>query len=677
MTCESHATRTVSQLALPVLSNEPLGGHTPKGSRTPHSTMGWKRATVLGFIQLLMLVHVAVWLWTGSTFRPIEPSESIETAKDGIITVGTLFFVAALASTAILGRWFCGWGCHIVMLQDLCGHLMKRVGIRPKLFRSRLLLWLPLCLAVYMFLWPLFYRFAIAPFTREDLVWPGFTSNLVTTDFWATFPGWMMAVPFLLVCGFLTVYLLGAKGYCTYGCPYGGFFAPLDELSPLRIRVTDACTQCGHCTSVCTSNVRVHEEVRDFKMVVDQGCMKCLDCVSACPEQALHVGFGLPAFLAKPRTSEPAARRYDLTWNEEIVLAVVAIAAFFAVRGAIGVPLLFASGIAACATYFAWMLTQLLHTRDVRFHRAQLKREGRITSVGVAMMSASVVTLGGLAYVGTLNTLIVAADLYNGGVVVAPESVFSGNRVAASNDVAARAAKARALYRWTLAPSEGIGFNGVWTGVIESRIAWLSAVLGEYDEAERVLRRAAARDGMNESYAAAIARVMRGGGNLPGALEFSRAQWEANQQWGNLREELVVWLLEEGRRDEALAIARRGVASAPENTDLQLMAMRRLSLLLVEGGNPVEIEEGLAIIDRTLEMAPGNPYAMRARATALRGLDRMSEAEEALRMAISINADEWRFYQDLGELLLATDRTKEGAPFIKQAGEMRMRAQPQ
>ena len=215
MTCESHATRTVSQLALPVLSNEPLGGHTPKGSRTPHSTMGWKRATVLGFIQLLMLVHVAVWLWTGSTFRPIEPSESIETAKDGIITVGTLFFVAALASTAILGRWFCGWGCHIVMLQDLCGHLMKRVGIRPKLFRSRLLLWLPLCLAVYMFLWPLFYRFAIAPFTREDLVWPGFTSNLVTTDFWATFPGWMMAVPFLLVCGFLTVYLLGAKGYCT------------------------------------------------------------------------------------------------------------------------------------------------------------------------------------------------------------------------------------------------------------------------------------------------------------------------------------------------------------------------------------------------------------------------------------------------------------------------------
>ena len=28
--------------------------------------------------------------------------------------------------------------------------------------------------------------------------------------------------------------------------------------------MTDACEHCGHCTVVCTSNVRVHEEVRDF-----------------------------------------------------------------------------------------------------------------------------------------------------------------------------------------------------------------------------------------------------------------------------------------------------------------------------------------------------------------------------------------------------------------------------
>ena len=80
-----------------------------------------------------------------------------------------------------------------------------------------------------------------------------------------------VAVPFLFVCGFMTVYFLGSKGFCTYACPYGGFFALADKVAPGKIRVTDACNQCGHCTAVCTSNVRVHAEVKAYGMVVDPG----------------------------------------------------------------------------------------------------------------------------------------------------------------------------------------------------------------------------------------------------------------------------------------------------------------------------------------------------------------------------------------------------------------------
>jgi uncharacterized membrane protein YbhN (UPF0104 family) len=67
--------------------------------------------------------------------------------------------------------------------------------------------------------------------------------------------------------------------------------------------------------------------VRDFKMVVDQGCMKCLDCVSACPEQALHVGFGKPAFMAKHRDGANApARKYDLSLPVTLVVAAALLA---------------------------------------------------------------------------------------------------------------------------------------------------------------------------------------------------------------------------------------------------------------------------------------------------------------------------------------------------------------
>ena len=283
--------------------------HDPEGT-IRKSRNGKRRAIVL--ITRSVAAHRAhravgaqpqVRLVRGRTTTPIEPSESMEFVKNGLVNAGLIFFSIALLSTLILGRWFCGWGCHIVMLQDLCGWMMKKMGVRPKPFRSRFLdlraaaFWRCTCSSG---------RRRIAGAIPLDNRWPQMVTLARTWlrqarfplsacvqrsspphEFWKTFPGVMVAIPFLLVCGFATVYFLGAKGFCTYGCPYGGFFAPLDKFAVGKIRVTDACEGCGHCTAVCTSNVRVHEEVREYGMVVDPGCMKCLDCVSVCPNDAL------------------------------------------------------------------------------------------------------------------------------------------------------------------------------------------------------------------------------------------------------------------------------------------------------------------------------------------------------------------------------------------------------
>jgi polyferredoxin len=158
----------------------------------------------------------------------------------------------------------------------------------------------------YMFVWSTAYRYFTGP-PNQALV-PQFTNHLVTRDFWATFPPASVAVPFLFVCGFMTVYFLGSKGFCTYACPYGGFFGLADQLSPGKIRVTDACNECGHCTATCTSNVLVHVEVKKFGMVVDPGCMKCMDCVSVCPNQALYFGFGKPTVAGRHRSRRSLPR---------------------------------------------------------------------------------------------------------------------------------------------------------------------------------------------------------------------------------------------------------------------------------------------------------------------------------------------------------------------------------
>lgn len=266
------------------------------------SRMGRRRAFVLIAVHVLVAVHVAHWLSSGSTMSPLEPSEAMEFSKHRIVNAGLIFFALSIVSTVVLGRWFCGWACHLVALQDLARWLLGKLGIRPKPLRAGILSVVPLLAFLYMFVAPFVYH-ALG----EDRPTQGILFAVTKDDFWVTFPSWIPALLTLLVCGFLIIYLLGSKGFCTFGCPYGGIYGVVDQLAPLRVRVTDDCTGTSHCTAVCTSNVRVNEEVRDFRMVVDPGCMKCMDCVSVCPNDALYMGLGIPALLARPVTAKPKA----------------------------------------------------------------------------------------------------------------------------------------------------------------------------------------------------------------------------------------------------------------------------------------------------------------------------------------------------------------------------------
>jgi polyferredoxin/tetratricopeptide (TPR) repeat protein len=363
----------------------------PPGIRKS-KTSRW-RAAALILLNLLMVAHLIQWWIMGRTVSPIEPSETMHTLQRGAVNAGFIFFSVAILATLIFGRFVCGWGCHILALQDFCAWMLKKFGLTPKPFRSRLLIYVPLIAALYMFVWPTAYRFFSNP-TSEPL-FPKFSNHLVTSNFWETFPSVAVAIPFLFICGFLTVYFLGQKGFCTYACPYGGFFGLADKLSPGKIRVTDACNQCGHCTVTCTSNVLVHAEVREYGMVVDPGCMKCMDCVSVCPNDALYFGFGKPTIAISKPKSKPIPRNYSLTWPEEIVGAVIFLVSFLAVRGVYAlVPFLMALGCAAVTTFLVLKSSRLLRTTELSFHRLILKSAGKFQTAGWAFLAFSIFWVG-------------------------------------------------------------------------------------------------------------------------------------------------------------------------------------------------------------------------------------------------------------------------------------------
>ncbi len=392
--CVSQQTKTGRSIQLPVLKSSPSQKSDIRRSRTSR----W-RAVALITLQLLMIAHIIQWRFMGTTISPIEPSESMYTLQSGAINAGFIFFTLAILATLIFGRFVCGWGCHILALQDFCAWLLKKFGLVPKPFRSRLLVFVPLIAALYMFVWPSVNRF-FAKAANEPLI-PQFTNHFITTEFWATFPPVWVAIPFLFVCGFMTVYFLGSKGFCTYGCPYGGFFSLADKVAPGKIRVTDACNQCGHCTATCTSNVLVHAEVKQYGMVVDPGCMKCMDCISVCPNDALYFGFGKPTALVDSARVVLSERKYSLTWPEEAIAAIVFSASFLAVWDVYQlVPMLMALGIAGVTTFLAMRTVRLFRAKDLSFYRFNLKSSGSIRKAGWVFLGFAVFWIGLNAHSG-------------------------------------------------------------------------------------------------------------------------------------------------------------------------------------------------------------------------------------------------------------------------------------
>lgn len=350
-------------------------GVRPGVPAQPQSTRGRWRALVLIGVHLLIAAH----LWhasQGRTLAPLEPSEAGRYWTEGVLNAGLILLTLLIASTLLLGRFFCGWGCHVVALQDGSAWLLGKLGIRPQPIRSRLLSFVPLLAALELFLLPWFFHGA--PDTAR---W-----ELSTNAFFTRFPGPIMTVVTFFAIGLGAIWILGAKGFCSYGCPYGALFGIADRLTPTRILVSDACEGCGHCTAVCTSGVQVHTEVQRFGMVVDSGCMKCLDCVSACPKQALSVGFTTPArglsTLARGESSQ-RRRSFDFSWPEEVAMALVFFGSLFALRGLYGlVPFLLAVILAVFAALGVIVAARLLLRPDVRFQGRALRAGGSWTRAG-------------------------------------------------------------------------------------------------------------------------------------------------------------------------------------------------------------------------------------------------------------------------------------------------------
>ncbi len=346
------------------------------------------RALSLSLVYVVFALHILHWKLTGRTLAPLELNEVMYTLELGIITAGFLFMCFLVLGTLIFGRFFCSWACHIIVLQDLCAWILGKFGVRRKPIRSRMLLLVPPITAFYMFIWPQIVRgwqsraFPQFHFRSDAEGWASFA----TENFWRNLPGPAVIVLTLVVCGFVIIYLLGSRTFCTYVCPYGAIFALADRFSPGRILVNDKCQQCGTCTAACTCGIRVHEEVKTHGRIVNPACLKDLDCVAACPQDALRYALAKPALFKSFKSGGRFGRLpYDFSLWEELLIAIVFIACLLSFRGLYSrIPFLLSLTFGAILGYLAVVTVRLCTRPEVRLATLRLKTFGRISGPGRA-----------------------------------------------------------------------------------------------------------------------------------------------------------------------------------------------------------------------------------------------------------------------------------------------------
>jgi tetratricopeptide (TPR) repeat protein len=218
-----------------------------------------------------------------------------------------------------------------------------------------------------------------------------------------------------------------------------------------------------------------------------------------------------------------------------------------------------------------------------------------------------------------------------------------------------RYAEARALYRSILAsdPSQR---------ELQFGAAVLSVQMKDWDAAEadlQALKRAGyGESGQVEYY---LAQVAEERGDLDQAIARYREVPEGERAWlAQLR--IAAVMGKQGRRDEA----RRFLADLPAVTIEQRVQVRQTEAQIYRDAN--DNARALAILDKAVAELPDSTDLIYDRAMVLEKLDRLDEAEKALRRLVEMKPDDAQALNALGYTLVdRTNRIDEGFRLIEKA----------
>ena len=206
----------------------------------------------------------------------------------------------------LLGRFICGFLCPFGWLQELLHKIPSKKLSTKKLKPLTYLKYIILLLAVVLLPAlavndvgmgdPFFCKYICPQGVLEGAI----PLSLVNEGIRAALGTLFVQKLFILLAA-VALSILFYRPFCKWICPLGAFYALLNKISLLEIKMDEQkCVSCGKCAASCKMDVDVRKTPNHAE------CIRCGKCITACPAEALyfHYGFGSSHKKKEQQTNE-------------------------------------------------------------------------------------------------------------------------------------------------------------------------------------------------------------------------------------------------------------------------------------------------------------------------------------------------------------------------------------
>jgi len=199
----------------------------------------------------------------------------------------------------LFGRLLCGFLCPFGLFQELLYKIpfpkIKNPWRRPRCIKYVILavfvIGMPLLLTNSLGISsPAFCEYICPAGTIEAAI-PLLSANEPLRKTLGVLFNIKLTIAVLVIPGCLLIY----RFFCQYLCPLGAIYSLFNRVSLYQIHIDMVkCKRCGICKDVCKMGVDPSEKPQSME------CIRCGECVSACPHHALSSGFIKDSRLISP-----------------------------------------------------------------------------------------------------------------------------------------------------------------------------------------------------------------------------------------------------------------------------------------------------------------------------------------------------------------------------------------